>query len=132
MTLEQAQEYLDGLGISVPEFLLQAWLDDLESRKDCLEGHYTASQIIEIFTLFLALKVSAQGGRYVSNQGLSGGLYQGFRYKDDKSLWKGLTNSLKLLDKHMCIIDLIPDDPYSTGRGFIFTVRSGCMKGGGN
>lgn len=128
MNLDQAKQYLSSLGIDVPDFLLQAILDDIEARKECLERHYTSSQIIRLYSLMIALSVSAQGGQYISSQSLPGGLSRSFRYKDDKAMWKGLTGQLRLIDTHNCLTDLIPPDPFNTANGFLMTIRGACKK----
>ena len=48
VTLEQAREYLQGQGITIPDFMLQALVDDVNSIQECLDAHYQASKALAI------------------------------------------------------------------------------------
>jgi len=42
VTLEQAKGYLQSQGVSIPDFVLQALVDQANSIQECLDAHYPA------------------------------------------------------------------------------------------
>ena len=60
VTLEQAKEYLESQGITIPDFVLQALVDQANSIQECLDAHYPASTalLIQLYLLALTLSVT--------------------------------------------------------------------------
>lgn len=58
VTLDQAKEYLEDQGITIHDFVLQAFLDEANSIQDCLDAHYPTST-----AAYSALPPSADGAR---------------------------------------------------------------------
>lgn len=61
VTLEQAKEYLESQGITIPDFVLQALVDQANSIQECLDAHYPASTALLIQLYLLALMGLGQG-----------------------------------------------------------------------
>lgn len=128
MTLEQAKQYLNSIGVTFPDFVIEAIIEQMKEKDDCLNANYSPSAVLLIYCYLLALIGGAQSGMYISNRGLSGGLYQGFTYKDSGVLFRSQLALLRALDKKGCVSDLIPDDPFKVKKGFITSVTGGCYE----
>jgi hypothetical protein len=68
VTLEQAKEYLESQGITIPDFVLQALVDQANSIQECLDAHYPTSTALLIQLYLLALMGLGQGDKYISSQ----------------------------------------------------------------
>ena len=69
ITVEQARQYLQSQGIdNVPDFILAAWIEQLQQIQDCLDAHYPASTALLIQAYLLALFALAQADKYISSQ----------------------------------------------------------------
>lgn len=82
VTLEQAKEYLESQGITIPDFVLQALVDQANSIQECLDAHYPASTALLIQLYLLALMGLGQGDKYISSQTAPSGASRSFRYRD--------------------------------------------------
>lgn len=131
VTLEQAKEYLESQGITIPDFVLQALVDQANSIQECLDAHYPASTALLIQLYLLALMGLGQGDKYISSQTAPSGASRSFRYQSFTDRWKGALALLRVTDKHGCANDLIPPDPTNTAFAGIWIARGGCMCGGG-
>ncbi|VAK94270.1 gp11 [Enterobacter hormaechei] len=131
VTLEQAKGYLQSQGVSIPDFVLQALVDQANSIQECLDAHYPASVALLIQLYLLALMGLAQGDKYISSQTGPNGASRSFRYQSFPDRWKGTVALLRVTDKHGCANDLIPRDPTTTAFAGIWIARGGCMCGGG-
>lgn len=89
VTLEQAKEYLQSQGITIPDFMLQALVDDVNSIQECLDAHYPASKALAIQMYLLALMGLGQGDKYISSQTGPNGASRSFRYQSFPDRWKG-------------------------------------------
>lgn len=128
MTIDQARQYLDELGISLPDFILEALIKTIQERDECLNENYSKATVLLIYCYLLSLMATAQSGRYISSQSLPSGLGRSFRYKDDKALWVGQLGLLKGIDTKGCVTDLIPDDPFQSKKAFAMTFSGGCYE----
>ncbi|ENQ9593693.1 DUF7370 family protein [Enterobacter cloacae complex sp. 370H10] len=131
VTLEQAKGYLQSQGVSIPDFVLQALVDQANSIQECLDAHYPASVALLIQLYLLALMGLAQGDKYISSQTGPNGASRSFRYQSFPDRWKGALALLRVTDKHGCANDLTPPDPTNTAFAGIWIARGGCMCGGG-
>lgn len=129
VTLEQAKEYLEGQGITIPDFVLQALIEQANSIQECLDEHYPASAALLIQLYLLALMGLGQGDMYLSSRTGPNGASQSFRYQSFSERWKGALALLRGLDKFGCASDLIPPDPTRTAYAGIWIGRGGCMCG---
>lgn len=130
VTLEQAKEYLESQGITIPDFVLQALVDQANSIQECLDAHYPASVALLIQLYLLALMGLAQGDKYISSQTGPNGASRSFRYQSFPDRWKGALALLRVTDKHSCANDLIPPDPTNTAFAGIWIGKGGCMCSG--
>ncbi|KVI67843.1 DUF7370 family protein [Enterobacter hormaechei] len=130
ITTVQAKEYLESVGITLPDFILQALLEQAGSIQECLDAHYPASVALLIQLYLLALMGLAQGDKYISSQTGPNGASRSFRYQSFPDRWKGALALLRVTDKHGCANDLIPPDPTNTAFAGIWIGKGGCMCSG--
>lgn len=128
ITLEQAQEYLSTVGVTLPQFLLEAFVDQANSINECLELHYPPSTILLIQTYLLGLMGLGAGDQYISSQTAPSGASRSFRYQSLADRWRSLANSLRMLDTYGCTEGLVPADPTAAPAfGALITVRGSNM-----
>lgn len=130
ITTVQAKEYLESVGITLPDFILLALLEQAGSIQECLDAHYPASVALLIQLYLLALMGLAQGDKYISSQTGPNGASRSFRYQSFPDRWKGALALLRVTDKHGCANDLIPPDPTNTAFAGIWIGKGGCMCSG--
>lgn len=129
ITVEQAREYLDTVGVALPDFLLSALVEQINTINECLESHYSPAVALLIQMYLLGLMGLAQGDRYISSQTAPSGASQSFRYMSMADRWAGLYGLLRNLDKFGCASGLIPPDPTKKAYGGMFIAKGGCMRG---
>lgn len=126
MDLDQAKQYLRSIGITFPDFVILAIIEQMEEQKECLESNYSKSTITLIYCYLLALIGGAQSGMYISSHAVSGAVSQSFTHKDSATLFNSQLALLRKLDKHNCMGSLIPGNPFKKAKAFIMTVTGGC------
>lgn len=130
VTIEQAKEYLQSQGVTLPDFVLDALVDQANSIQACLDEHYPASTALLIQLYLLALMGLGQGDKYISSQTAPSGASRSFRYQAFSDRWKGALNLLRGLDKNGCATSIIPPDPTNKAFAGIWIGKGGCMCGG--
>nr|DAF23448.1 MAG TPA: head to tail adaptor [Caudoviricetes sp.] len=131
VTKEKAKEYLESQGISLPDFVLDALVEQVNSIQECLDANYPASTALLIQLYLLGLMGLGQGDKYISSQTAPSGASRSFRYQSFSDRWKGALNLLRGLDKKGCATGLIPPDPTNKAFAGIWIGKGGCMCGGG-
>ncbi|TNF65773.1 hypothetical protein FBF48_10270 [Streptococcus salivarius] len=130
ITVEQAKEYLDSVGVTLPDFILVAFVDTANSINECLEANYPPATQLLIQTYLLGLMGLAAGDQYISSQTAPSGASRSFRYQSLGDRWRSLYNSLRLYDTKGCTDALVPADPTKEPVfGGLVTVRGGRMCG---
>lgn len=129
ITQEQAQEYLDTVGVELPSFLLAALVSQTNSVNECLQEHYDPDTALLIQCYLLALLALGQGDKYLSSRTGPNGASQSFRYMGFSDRWSSLMSLLRALDKYGCATGLIPADPTKKSAG-LWVSRGGCYCGG--
>ena len=131
ITTEQAKEYLNSVGITLPDFILEALVEQANSIQECLDAHYSPATALLIQLYLLALMGLGQGDKYISSQTAPSGASRSFRYQSFTDRWKASVNLLRGLDKYGCATSLIPADPTaSPAFAGIWIGKGGCMCGG--
>ena len=128
MTLDQAKQYLSSIGVTFPDFVIEAIIEQMKEKEDCLNANYSPSAVLLIYCYLLALIGGAQSGMYVSSQAISGAVSRSFNFKDSGVLFRSQLALLRALDKKGCVSDLIPEDPFKVKKGFITSVTGGCYE----
>lgn len=119
ITNEQAGEYLASVGVNLPDWLLSALVDQVNSIEACLVGAgYPPGVILLIQSYLLGLMGLSQGDRYISSQTAPSGASQSFRFQSVGDRYRGLLGLLRGLDRTGCANDLIPADPTGTPAHF--------------
>ncbi|ENZ5479320.1 hypothetical protein ACGU0V_000818 [Serratia marcescens] len=131
VTKEKAKEYLESQGITLPDFVLDALVDQVNSIQECLDANYPASTALLIQLYLLGLMGLGQGDKYISSQTAPSGASRSFRYQSFSDRWKGALNLLRGLDKKGCATGLIPPDPTNKAFAGVWIGKGGCMCGGG-
>ncbi|WP_150343998.1 DUF7370 family protein [Enterobacter ludwigii] len=130
ITTVQAKEYLESVGITLPDFILQALLEQVGSIQECLDAHYPPATALLIQSYLLGLMALGQGDKYISSQTGPNGASRSFRYLSFADRWKASLGLLRGLDKYGCATSLIPPDPTNTAFAGIWIARGGCMCNG--
>ncbi|HFQ6845254.1 MAG: hypothetical protein E6Y18_06090 [Serratia marcescens] len=128
---EKAKEYLESQGITLPDFVLDALVEQVNSIQECLDANYPASTALLIQLYLLGLMGLGQGDKYISSQTAPSGSSRSFRYQSFSDRWKGALNLLRGLDKKGCATGLIPPDPTNKAFAGVWIGKGGCMCGGG-
>ncbi|BEO61094.1 hypothetical protein SMQE30_15170 [Serratia marcescens] len=131
VTKEKAKEYLESQGITLPDFVLDALVDQVNSIQECLDANYPASTALLIQLYLLGLMGLGQGDKYISSQTAPSGASRSFRYQSFSDRWKGALNLLRGLDKKGCATGLVPPDPTNKAFAGVWIGKGGCMCGGG-
>lgn len=130
ITTEQAREYLKSVGITLPDFILEALVEQANSIQECLDAHYSPATALLIQSYLLGMMALGQGDKYVSSHTAPSGASESFRYQSFADRWKGSLNLLRGLDKYGCATALIPADPTAAPAfAGIWIGRGGCMCG---
>ncbi len=130
ITTVQAKEYLESVGITLPDFILLALLEQAGSIQECLDAHYPPATALLIQSYLLGLMALGQGDKYISSQTGPNGASRSFRYLSFADRWKASLGLLRGLDKYGCATSLIPPDPTNTAFAGIWIARGGCMCNG--
>ncbi|CVE50230.1 Uncharacterised protein [Serratia marcescens] len=131
VTKEKAKEYLESQGITLPDFVLDALVEQVNSIQECLDANYPASTALLIQLYLLGLMGLGQGDKYISSQTAPSGASRSFRYQSFSDRWKGALNLLRGLDKKGCATGLVPPDPTNKAFAGVWIGKGGCMCGGG-
>ena len=111
-TLLQVQEYLASIGIILPDFIVQAMLDDAAAIEPCLVGAgYSASTKLRIYLYLIALGGIVSGDRYISSQTAPSGASQSFRYGSLTDKYRATLSALRALDTSGCTDSVVPAEP---------------------
>ena len=129
LTIEQAKEYLESVGVELPDFILQALVDQVNSIQECLDEHYPASTALLIQCYLLGLMGLGQGDKYISSLTAPSGASRSFRYQSFADRWNSSVSLLRGLDIYGCATDLIPPNPNNKAFAGIWIGRGGCMCG---
>lgn len=130
ITTEQAKEYLKSVGITLPDFILEALVEQANSIQECLDAHYSPATALLIQSYLLGMMALGQGDKYVSSHTAPSGASESFRYQSFSDRWKGSLNLLRGLDKYGCATALIPADPTAAPAfAGIWIGKGGCMCG---
>ncbi|WP_145522529.1 DUF7370 family protein [Yersinia bercovieri] len=129
VTLEQAKQYLETVGITLPDFILQALIEQVNSIQECLDEHYPASTALLIQLYLLGLMGLGQGDKYISSQTAQSGASRSFRYQSFTDRWNGSLSLLRGLDKHGCAAAITPPNPNNAAFAGIWIGKGGCMCG---
>ncbi|CFB70210.1 hypothetical protein N4219_09750 [Yersinia enterocolitica] len=129
VTLEQAKQYLETVGITLPDFILQALIEQVNSIQECLDEHYPASTALLIQLYLLGLMGLGQGDKYISSQTAPSGASRSFRYQSFTDRWNGSLSLLRGLDKHGCAAAITPPNPNNAAFAGIWIGKGGCMCG---
>nr|SAY41737.1 Uncharacterised protein [Serratia marcescens] len=124
---EKAKEYLESQGITLPDFVLDALVEQVNSIQDCLDANYPASTALLIQLYLLGLMGLGQGDKYISSQTAPSGASRSFRYQSFIDRWKGALNLLRGLDKKGCATGLIPPDPTNKAFAGVWIGKGGCF-----
>ena len=127
LTLQAAQEYLQAIGVSMPDSVITLLVEQVNSINDCLDAKYPPATANLIRLYLLGLLGTANADRYVSSQTAPSGASQSFRFKTLGDRWRSLLGLLKRLDTFGCADELIPPDPTEISHAGIWTAKGGCI-----
>lgn len=127
-TLDQLKEYLIYMGIPVPpDFILQAWLDTVESIQPCLDGAgYSDAVQLQIYLYVLGMFGFVNGDKFISSQTAPSGASQSFRYKSFTDGYRSFRSLLSALDTSGCTDSVIPAEPGASAGLWVSTGGKCC------
>lgn len=129
LTVEQAKQYLASVGVVLPDFLLEALVEQVNTVEACLVEHgATPSQITLVLLYLIGLMGVAQGDRYVTSQRAPNGAARSFKFQSVGDRWRGLYGMLKGVDLWGCTDALIPPNPADAGKAGLWVARGGCCE----
>lgn len=129
LTAEQAKQYLDSVGVALPDYLLLALLEQVNSVAECLVANgATPGQVTLVLSYLLGLMGLAQGDRYVTSQRAPSGAARSFKFQSVGDRWRGLYALLRGLDKWGCTADLIPSNPEGGPKVMLWVSQGGCCE----
>lgn len=110
-TIDELRTYLATLGITPPDFMLEAWLEVVGEMQECLALHYNPGVAKLIALYALGLYGVASGDRYITSQSAPSGASQSYKYATLADRWKMQTSLLNQFDKYGCAAPFLPADP---------------------
>jgi len=127
-TLAQLKEYLIYMGIPVPpDFILQAWIDTVESIQPCLDGAgYSDAVQLQIYLYVLGMFGFVNGDKFISSQTAPSGASQSFRYKSFTDGYRSFRSLLSALDTSGCTASVIPAEPGASAGLWVSTGGKCC------
>lgn len=126
-TLEQVQEFLRGIGINLPDFLVQAMLDEASSIQMCLDGAgYSPATQLMIYLYLISIMAIVTSDRYISSQSAPSGASQSFRYNSFIDKYRGMKSALAALDTSGCTTSLVPAEPGASAGLWVSTGGKCC------
>lgn len=127
ITLDQLKEYLVSQGITLPDFILELLLDQINATWACLTEHYPLSTA-KLIALYLGSMLGmAQGDKYISSQTAPNGASRSFRYNNLSDRWNMQLRLLQGADKFGCTDDLVPEDPFAP-QAALWVSTGGCRE----
>lgn len=127
LTYAEAQSFLESQGVSLPDFVVQIFLEEVNSIDECLALNYSvgAAKLIKLYVL--TLLSAANSSMYLSSRSAPNGASQSFRFRSEKDTWNATMSLLRALDKNGCANGLLPESPFDTLSGAFFVVTpDGC------
>lgn len=125
ITLEQAQAYLASVGIVAPDFIVQLWVDRVNTIQPCLDEHYDPATALLIQMYLIGLMgVLGNGGKYITSQTAPSGALQSYKYGALQDNYRSALSLLNSFDPYGCAGPLIPAEPGA--RAGMWLGRGGC------
>lgn len=129
LTPTDAKDYLDALGVTLPDAILEPLVNRANGVDACLAQHYDADTAQLIGLYLVGLMAAANGARMISSQSAPSGASQSFAYRTLPELWKSVSGLLRSLDTERCTTALIPPDPTQTLHAGLWIGKGCCMQG---
>lgn len=123
LTIDDAREYLEQLGLALPDAVLACLVASVNAAEPCLLGLGLPECSIRLALLYgVAIMSVGSGARRIRSQTAPSGASQSFEYDDPTpSLWANL-RGLGVLG---CLGPILPPEP-ARPRGFLMVGRGGC------
>lgn len=129
MTTKDIKEWLDGQGLTMPDFLLNVLMETVESIEPCLDAAGYADHEVTLIKLYLITLIAmSQAMRYMSSASSPSGASISYRFTDPKAAFASTLALLRGLDKKGCATALVPDIDDGPRVG-LWVGKGGCMAG---
>lgn len=126
LTLADVQTYLKTIGIVLPDFMVQIFLEQADSIDECLALNYSPGVAKLIKLYLIGLMGLPAMDKYVSSHSAPSGASESYRYGSFADRWRSGYSLLSGLDPKGCATALIPPDPLQTANAAFFVVGGGC------
>lgn len=101
ITAEEIKSLLEQMGLSIPDFLLNALIAQANATDECMDGAgYDESTQLLIKTYAIALMANSAGARRVKSQSAPSGASQSYEY--GITSLTDISNLLRALDPNGC------------------------------
>ncbi len=119
ITSTQASQYLDqALGVSVPEFIVQAAVDKVATAEQAMQdAGYSAADQVLIQCMAVAIIASGGSARRIASQGAPSGASRSFKNQDDALTQ--MRRTLAGLDTAGTVAALVGPDPATNTMFFV-------------
>lgn len=126
LTLAQAREFLASVGIVLPDFMLQIFVNKANAIDACLTANGVSNDDALLIKIYLiGLLGTVQGDRYVTSQRAPSGAAQSYRYGSLSERYDAIYNLLGTVDAYGCATSLIPAKP-GEAHAALFIGQGGC------
>lgn len=130
MSPNDAKQWLEQQGLTMPAFLLNALMDTVESIEPCLESAgYPDSVATLIKAHLLTLLALGQAVRYMASASSPSGASISYRFEDGRRAFTNTLGLLRSLDTSGCTDGLIPDIDDGPRAG-LWVAKSSCYTKG--
>lgn len=118
ITIEDATEYLESIGVNLPAIIVRSMFGRLSSIDMCLNGAGYDEGTIDLIKLYLMSLFGLFGvDGQISSQTAPNGASQSFRFGSLGDRYRTITASLRSLDPSGCSESLIPKNPENANCG---------------
>lgn len=129
LTLEDARTFLDSLGITIVDPLLQLIVNKINAIDACMNGAgYSQDDAGLIKYYLLALLGINQTTRTVTSRRAPSGAAQSFAFGTPSQGYRQYLGLLQLLDHSGCTDSLIPPDPDAKNCALFVAMPNGCSR----
>jgi hypothetical protein len=126
ITLAELKLFLEGQGVTLPDFVLSALITLADGMDACLTGAAYSADVGRLIKVYaISLMGIAQVDKYVSSESAPSGASRSYRFRRDDGNRAGILAMLKLLDKSGCADALLPTSPEKIAHAGLWIARAG-------
>lgn len=130
LSVAQAKAYLQSVGVSLPDIILELLVEQANSIDACLIGAGYPDSTQKLIKLYLIrLLGTVSGDRQVTSESAPSGASRSYRYGSLSDQYNSALRLLQNLDPSNCAGVLIPPSPTAASAGLWVSTPAKCPKG---